>query len=82
MENSKIIASAYAMVYILLFMKIFGTSLLKAMKCEVPLIISSTGAMPEICGDAALYADPENFKEIAVKMMLIFKDEKLKKRFN
>ncbi len=35
--------------------------------------------MSEICGDAALYADPENFKEIAVQMMLIFKDENLRK---
>lgn len=77
-ENVKIIASAYAMVYAP-FYEEFGTSLLAAMKCEVPVITSSTGAMPEICSDAALYARPENFKEIAVKMMLLFKDEKLRK---
>ncbi len=76
--NAKIIASAYAMVYAP-FYEDFGTSLLKAMKCEVPVITSSTGVMPEICGDAALYASPENFKETAVKMMLLFKDEKLRK---
>ena len=77
-ENAKIIASGYAMVYAV-FYDNFGTSLLKAMKCQVPLIISSTGAMLEMCGDAALYTSPENYKEIAVKMMLLFKDEKLRK---
>ncbi len=77
-ENVKVIASAYAMVYTPLYVD-FGTSLLKAIKCEVPIIASSTGVMPEICGDAALYVDVENFKELAIKMMLIFKDEKLRK---
>ncbi len=77
-ENSKITASAYAMVYIP-FYEDFGTSLLKAMACEVPAITSSAGVMPEICGNAALYASPDNFKEIAIKMMLLFKDEKLRK---
>ena len=77
-ENSKLIASAYAMVYAS-FYENFGTSLLKAMKCEVPVITSSAGIMPELCADAALYANPENFKEIAVKMMQLFRDEKLRK---
>ncbi len=77
-ENAKIIASAYAMIYVP-FYENFGTPLLKAMKCEVPVITTLTGVMPEFCGDAALYASPENFKEIAVKMMLLFKDEKLRK---
>ena len=52
---------------------------LEAMKCDVPVITSSTGAMPEICSNAALYADPQNFKDIAENMMLIFKDEKRRK---
>ncbi len=77
-ENSRIIASSYAMIYVPHFEN-FGTSLLEAMKCEVPAITSSTGMMAEISADAALYASPENFKEIAVKMMLLFKDEKLRK---
>lgn len=77
-ENAKITASAYAMVYIPYYEE-FGTSLLKALKCEVPVITSSTGTPREICDDAALYAAPENFKEIAIKMMQVFKDEKLRK---
>ncbi len=57
----------------------FPAHALQAMKSGVPVIAASNGVMPEIFGDAALYADPDNFKEIAVKMMLLFRDEKLRK---
>jgi glycosyltransferase involved in cell wall biosynthesis len=77
-ELVKVTASAYAMVYPSP-LEGFGTQSLQAMKSGVPLITSAASAMSEICGDAALYADPENFKDIAVKMMLIFKDENLRK---
>ncbi len=66
------------MVYTSLYEN-FAVHPLEAMKCEVPVIASSTGVMPEICGDAALYANPENFKEIAVKMMQLFRDENFRK---
>ena len=76
-EFVKVTASAYAMVYPLA-PESFGTPALQAMKCAVPVITSPLTAMAEICADAALYADPENFKAIAVQMMLIFKDEMLR----
>lgn len=74
----KIIAASYAM----LCPAVYETSPRApfiAMKCEVPVIVSSTGALPEACIDAALYFDAGNFKDIAEKMMEIFKDEKLRK---
>ena len=74
-----ITASAYAMVYPSLYEN-FATQPLLAMKCGVPVITSLVSALPEICGDAALYADTENFKEIAVKMMSLFRDENLRKQ--
>jgi len=77
-ELEKITAAAYALVHPSLY-ESFATQPLEAMKSGVPVIASSTGALPEICGDAALYADSKNFKEIAVKMMLLFKDENLRK---
>jgi len=51
----------------------------EAIKSGIPVIASAKGAMPEILGDAALYADPENFKEMAIKMMQLFRDENLRK---
>lgn len=77
-EIGRITAAAYAMVYVPLY-ETSSVSPLESMKCEIPVITSSTGAMPEFCCDAALFAEPENFKDIAEKMMLIFKDEKLRK---
>ena len=35
--------------------------------------------MKEYCGEAALYVDPNNFNDIAEKMMLVFKDEQKRK---
>ncbi len=76
-ERIKMIAAAYAMVDPSLFGG-FTTQPLEAIKCGVPVICSAKGAMQEIFGDAALYADVENFKEVAVKMMQLFRDENLR----
>jgi glycosyltransferase involved in cell wall biosynthesis len=73
----KITASAYAVVYPSLF-EGFGVPVLEAMQCEVPVITSPASAMEEIAGDAALYADPENYNDMAEKMMRLYKDESLR----
>lgn len=77
-ELEKITESAYCVVLPSLY-ESFASTQLQAMKCGVPLITSSSGVMAEICDNAALYTDPENFKDIAVKMMMVFKDENLRK---
>lgn len=77
-EIEKITASAYSLVLPSLY-ESFASTQLQAMKCGVPVITSSAGATAEICDSAALYTDPENFKDIAVKMMMVFKDENLRK---
>lgn len=73
-ELARITAAAYAMVYPVLYAD-FALSPLQAMQCGVPVVTAGTGALPSICGDAALFADPENFTDIAENMMLVFKDE-------
>lgn len=77
-ETEKVIASSYAMIHVPLFEN-NSAGALQALKYRVPAIVSSTGALPEFFGDAAIYVLPENFKNIAEKMMLLFKDEKLRK---
>ncbi|MFI5188153.1 MAG: glycosyltransferase family 4 protein [Chitinophagales bacterium] len=78
-ELVKITGSSYALVYPSLF-EGFGVPVLEAMKCNVPVITSSGSSMQEIAGDAALYADAKNFEDLADKMMLIYKDENLRKQ--
>lgn len=74
---AKITASAYALIYPSFF-EGFGVPVLEAFQCEVPVITSSGSSMQEIAGDASLYADPENYTELAEKMMQLYKDELLR----
>ena len=73
-ELEKITAAAYALVYPASFEN-FATPALQAMQANVSVIISNTGVMPELFEDAALYIDPDDFKDMAAQMMLLFKDE-------
>jgi glycosyltransferase involved in cell wall biosynthesis len=38
----------------------FGLTCLEAMACGVPVVASGVTALPETCGDAALYAEPDD----------------------
>lgn len=76
-ELVKIIGAAYSLVYPSL-LEGFGVPVLEAMQSDVPVITSVNSSMQEIAKDAALYADATNFADIADKMMLLYKDEKLR----
>jgi len=76
-ELSLLMGAAYALVYPSLF-EGFGVPVVEAMKSGVPVLTSEGTAMQEIAGDAALYFDPMDYMDIADKMMLIYKDEKLR----
>lgn len=73
-ELVKIRATAYAFVYAI-EQTGFYVPVLQAMQSGVPVIVSNTPIMNEICGDAALFTDPAIFENIADKMMLVFKNE-------
>jgi glycosyltransferase involved in cell wall biosynthesis len=76
-ELVNLLASSYCLVYPSLY-EGFGVPPLEAMQCNVPVITSQNSSMQEICGDAALYADPQNHTDIADKMMQVYKDETLR----
>ncbi len=78
-ELVKIIGAAYGLVYPSL-LEGFGVPVLEAMQCDVPVITTAGSSMQEIAKDAALYADANSFADIADKMMLLYKDENLRKQ--
>jgi len=43
----------------------FGLTCLEAMACGTPVVAARAGALPETCGDAARYADPDDDEGIA-----------------
>lgn len=74
LELAAITGAAYTLVYPVLYTA-FAMPVLQAMQCAVPVVTSNTGALPSICGEAALYCNPGDFKDIAENMMLAFKNE-------
>jgi len=57
--------------------EVFGLTLVEAMACGVPVVTSNLSAMPEICGDAALYFDPFDPEDIAAKLAVVLRDKAL-----
>lgn len=79
-ENLKwVVGAAYCMLYTSLF-EGFGIPILEAMYAEIPVITSNTSSMPEVGGDAVLYADPYSVDSITSKIQEIASDENLRKK--
>ena len=53
----------------------FGLPPLEAMASGIPVAASNSSCMPEVCGDAALYFDPESPAEMAEAMVKVATDE-------
>jgi glycosyltransferase involved in cell wall biosynthesis len=49
----------------------FGLPPLEAMACGCAVIASSTTSLPEVCGDAALYCDPSDPRDIAAQISAV-----------
>ena len=56
----------------------FGFTVLEAMACGTPVVCSRETSLPEVAGDAALYADARNPCELAQALSLAFTDDSLR----
>ncbi|MFN4227335.1 MAG: glycosyltransferase family 4 protein [Candidatus Ratteibacteria bacterium] len=57
----------------------FGSPILEAMSCGVPVVTSNISSMPEVVGDAGILVNPESKEEIAEAILSILNNEDLKK---
>src|SRR5262249_48169224 len=58
----------------------FGLPPLDAMAHGCPVLNAHTSSLPEVCGDAALYADPFNVDDLADKIRTMLRDDHLRRR--
>ena len=56
----------------------FGMPMLEAMEAGVPVVASTSGSLPEIGGDAVLYADRDSPEELAQQLLQLLNDESLR----
>ncbi len=57
----------------------FGFPLLEAFACDCPVVSSPGGSLKEIAGNAALYFDPKDIREMRQSINNVLSDEVLKK---
>ncbi|WP_413668204.1 glycosyltransferase family 4 protein [Mucilaginibacter sp. Mucisp86] len=78
-DLANLIKHAEAFIYISLY-EGFGLPPLEAMQLECPVILSNIPVHKEIYNDSALYADPNNVKDIRNKITNLLGDDNLKKQ--
>jgi glycosyltransferase involved in cell wall biosynthesis len=57
------------------FHESFGFPPLEAMACGTPVIVSNVTALPEVCGDAAVYIDPNDIHDLSEKIQMTLKND-------
>lgn len=67
-ETARFYQAAEAFVYPS-FTETFGLPILEAMACGCPVVTSGVSAMPEIAGNAAVFADPHDPKSISAAIV-------------
>lgn len=55
----------------------FGQTLIEAMACGTPVVCHRGSSLPEVCGDAALYADARESFEFAAQIRRLLEDSDL-----
>jgi len=58
----------------------FGAPPLEAMACGCPVTTSDRASLPEVCGDAALYFDPDSPESIAAALDRVLNDQETSAR--
>ncbi len=59
----------------------FGLPILEAFNCHTPVLCADASCFPEVAGDAALYFNPTDIKEMTQRMELMCSDEQLREDY-
>jgi len=79
------LAAWYARAMIFAFPSLdegFGMPVLEAMAAGTPVLTSTRSALPEVAGEAALLADPEDTGALVHALQSLTRDEELRARFS
>ncbi|MDI6778339.1 MAG: glycosyltransferase family 1 protein [Patescibacteria group bacterium] len=60
----------------------FGQTIVEAMACGAPCLVSKVASIPEIAGDAALYVDPHDTEGIGKAMAELAGDKNLREKLS
>ena len=80
--NDSILSYGYSHALCFVFPSLyegFGIPTLEAFACDCPVVLSNTSSMPEVGGNAAVYIDPYDSKDIYAKVRNVIKNESLRK---
>lgn len=78
-DLAKVMGAALALTFVPYF-EGFGIPIVEAMASNTAVITSNVTSMPEVAGEAALLVDPFSIESISGAMLLIAKDESIRKR--
>jgi glycosyltransferase involved in cell wall biosynthesis len=77
------LVALYNMAHLLAFPSLyegFGLPCIEAMACGCPVVTSNRGALREVTGECALYADPEDVRAIAEAIWEVSENQPLRER--
>ena len=57
----------------------YGMALVEAMACGLPIVTTKTGAIGEVCGDAAIYVKPTDANDLQSKLERLIESESLRR---
>jgi len=60
----------------------FGLPPLEAMAAGIPTLVSHSASLPEVCGEASLYLDPDSVADIAQKIASLLHNPALRKELS